>query len=478
MSTPVAAHPPVVASGPTTAKWIWLGVAIIVGLVLAFAPTPQGLTRTGQLVLAITAGTVILWATEVMNNGVASVLMMALLIAVKVPPPRALSGFADPAFWTLLAVLYYGFAMRKTGLAERLSYYILTLFPGTYAGILSAFFAIGFVLALGIPSMTVRTAIMAPIAWAMVQTLGLAPRSKGSALIMLTVVEMAVVPGLAFELGSLNGPVVLKMFADKHLPITWTGYAEVMAVPTLVFCALILLLNLWFLKPEAPLKASTDFARAKLAALGSVKRPEMITAIVVVVSIFLWATNGKLHSFPTFGVGMVAMAVFALSGILQDGDVATGVSWTLLLFLGGIFGLGNVIVDTKITDWMAGLMLPHVGSLIATPMLLLIVVLFAMLALRFLDPTAFIAMPLIFLPLEEPLAKAGIPPLILTAPLLLASAPFWLTYMNFWMAMGDSITGKQGFSRIQLFNVANIYAVSAILSLIVGVFYWRMIGIF
>jgi anion transporter len=464
--------------GLATGKWIWLAVAIVVGLVLAFSPTPQGLTRTGQLVLAITAGTVILWATEVMNNGVASVLMMALLIAVKVPPPRALSGFADPAFWTLLAVLYYGFAMRKTGLAERLSYYILTLFPGTYAGILSAFFVIGFVLALGIPSMTVRTAIMAPIAWAMVQTLGLAPRSKGSALIMLTVVEMAVVPGLAFELGSLNGPVVLKMFADKHLPITWTGYAQVMTVPTLIFCGLILGLNMLLLRPEAPLRASTDFARTKLAALGSIKRPEMITALVVGISIFLWATNGKLHSLPTFAVGMFAMGVFALSGILQDADIATGVSWTLLLFLGGIFGLGNVIVDTKITDWMAGLMLPHVGSLISSPMLLLIVVLFAMLALRFLDPTAFIAMPLIFLPLQEPLAKAGIPPLVLTAPLLLASAPFWMTYMNFWIAMGDSITQKQAFSKMQLFNVANIYAVSAIVALVAGVFYWRMIGIF
>src|ERR1700680_971559 len=256
MSTQVAAHPPVAVSGPTASKWIWLSVALVVGVVVWLSPTPQGLTRTGQLVLAITAGTVVLWATEVMNNGVASVLMMALMIAVKIPPPRALSGFADPAFWTLLAVLYYGFAMRKTGLAERLSSYILTLFPGSYAGILSAFFAIGFVLALGIPSMTVRTAIMAPIAWAMVQSLGLAPRSKGSALIMLTVVEMAVVPGLAFELGSLNGPVVLKMFGDKHIPLTQGSYFEVMAVPTLILCGLILLINQLLLRPEAALSTS------------------------------------------------------------------------------------------------------------------------------------------------------------------------------------------------------------------------------
>jgi len=476
MSTSVAA-PPVAGAGLSSSKTIWLGVAILLGLVIAFLPAPQGLSRTAQLVLAITAFTVVLWATEVMNNGVASVLMMALMIAVKVPPPRALSGFADPAFWTLLAVLYYGFAMRRTGLAERLSYYILTLFPGTYSGILTAFFAIGFVLALGIPSMTVRTAIMAPIAWALVQALGLKPRSKGAALIMLTVVEMAVVPGLAFELGSLNGPVVIKMFADKHVPLDWTSYAKVMTLPTLVFCGLILLLNQLYLKPEEPLRASPEFAKSKLAALGSFKRPELITALVVGVSIVLWATNGKLHSLPTFAVGMIAMAVFAVTGILQDADIGTGVSWTLLLFLGGIFGLGNVLVDNKITDWMASLMLPHVQSLIGTPMLLLIVVLFAMLALRFLDPTAFIAMPLIFLPLQEPLTKAGISPLILTAPLLLASAPFWMPYMNFWIAMGDSITGKQAFSRVQLFNVANIYAVSAIVALVVGVFYWRMLGL-
>src|ERR1700687_1575215 len=187
MSTPVAANPPVAASGLSTTKWIWLAVAIAGGLRLGFSPTAPGLTPTGQLGRAITAGTVVLWATEVMNNGVASVLMMALLIAVKVPPPRALSGFADPAFWTLLAVLYYGFAMRKTGLAERLSYYILTLFPGSYRGVLTAFFVIGFILALGIPSMTVRTAIMAPIAWALCQSLGLSPLSTGTALIIITV---------------------------------------------------------------------------------------------------------------------------------------------------------------------------------------------------------------------------------------------------------------------------------------------------
>jgi anion transporter len=482
MSTSVVATPPKAAAQPTV-KWAWFAIAIVVGLAVGLMPTPQGLTHNAQLVLAIVAFAIVLWAAEVMNNGVASILMMALLIAVaKVPPPRALSGFADPAFWTLLAVLYYGFAMRKTGLAERISYWILSLFPGSYSGILGAFFAIGLVLAMGIPSMTVRTSIMAPIAWALVQTLGLKPRSKGAALIMITVVEMAVVPGLAFELGSLNGPVVIKMFGEKHIPLTQGSYFVVMAVPTLILCGLILVLNQMVLRPEAKLGTSREFVRGKLAALGSFKRQEMITALVVVVSIFLWATQStpnqvRLHPFPSYIVGMVALTVFALSGILQDSDIATGISWTLMLFLGGIFGLQTVIPDAKITDWLASMMVPQMQALVSTPILLLILLALVMLVLRWLDPTAFVALPLVFLPLAEPLAKAGIPPMIVTAPLLLCSAPFWLPYMNFWIAMGDGITARQAWDRGQLALTATLYAIAAIVATVVGYFYWKMVGV-
>ena len=53
---------------------------------------------------------------------------------------------------------------------------------------------------------------------------------------MVTVIEMAVVPGLAFKLGSLNGPVVMKMFDAKHLPLSDGGYVQVMLLPTLIMC--------------------------------------------------------------------------------------------------------------------------------------------------------------------------------------------------------------------------------------------------
>lgn len=467
---------PAAPASASASKWIWAAAALIVGGGLAALPTPEGLSHIGHMILAITAGIAILWASQAINNGVASVLLMALLIYVGVKPPLALSGFGTPPYWTLLAVLFYGFAMKKTGLAERVSYYILSLFPGSYSGILSAFFVIGFVLALGIPSMTVRTAIMVPIAWALVQSLGLAPKSRGCALIIITTVEMAVVPGIAFLYGSLTGPIVAQSFAAKHIAITWGGYAQVTTVPTLILCALILVGNQLILKPEAPLNAPPTFAKDRLAALGPFKRHETITGIVVLLSIALWATD-SIHHLPAFLIGMFALAVFAFAGIVTDADMPTGVPWSLLLFLGGIFGLANVIQEYKITDWLAGYIVPVAMSISGSLILVMVVLSIAMYLLRFLDPSSFIAVAVLFLSVVDVMAKVGIPPLVTNAPIILASVPFWASYQNFWIAMGEGLTGNQGFAAKERVLLASAYAVFTIVALVISIGYWKLIGI-
>jgi DASS family divalent anion:Na+ symporter len=472
MATAIA---PSATSTTTRVKWLPLLLAIAIGLALYFMPAQHGLTRIGQTALAITAFTIVLWACGVMNNGVASVLMMALLIPAGAKPSLALSGFSSGSWWVLLAVLYYGFAMQKTGLAARISYYILSLFPASYSGILAAFFLIGTALSLGIPSMTVRTAIMVPIAWALVQSLDLKPRSNGSALIMLTTVEMAVVPGLGLLYGSLDGPVVASMFEVKHLPLSYLAYARVLELPVLVLCALIVFGNQWVLKPERALNASPEFVRNKLRELGSFKRDEMITAAIVVCSIVFWATD-RWHHLPSFFAGMVGLSIFALAGIVGNADIAGGVSWTLLLFMGGIFSLSNVLTEYKITDWLAGYFVPVAQHLTFSAVVLLAVVAIAMLAVRFLDPSGFIAIAVLFIPIVDTTSLAGIPPLVLTAALLIPSVPFWATYQNFWVAMGEGITEGLAFGDAERVRLANMYGVFAVLTVAASTVYWKLIG--
>jgi di/tricarboxylate transporter len=174
---------------------------------------------------------------------------------------------------------------------------------------------------------------------------------------------------------------------------------------------------------------------------------------------------------------MLAIAVFAFSGILKDSEISTGVSWPLLLFIGGIFGLANVIQEYKVTDWIAGFFVPVVHQLTASVIVLTIVVALAMYALRFLDPSSFIAISVLFLSVVDVTRAAGIPPLVLMAPIIIASVPFWMLYQNFWLAMGDGLTGSEAFTAGHRVRLANTYAVAVLITLALSVGYWKIIGI-
>src|ERR1700749_318963 len=95
------APPPVAAAGPSGKKWAILAVAALLGLGIAYMPTPHGLSHIAQLGVGITAFTAVLWASQIVNNGIASLFMMGLLMLAGVKPPLALSGFGGGSFWVL-----------------------------------------------------------------------------------------------------------------------------------------------------------------------------------------------------------------------------------------------------------------------------------------------------------------------------------------------------------------------------------------
>jgi di/tricarboxylate transporter len=252
--------------------------AIVVAAAIKLQPAIGPLDPVAQSALAIIAMAVMLWVVDALNVGVTAILAIGLLIIAGVPSNVALGGFATGAFWILVSVLFFGTAMQKTGLARRIAYRLLLLFRPSFAGISSAFMLIGFVLALGVPSMTVRTAIMVPIAFALVQAVKLPLPSRGAALIVLGSFEMAVLPGCAVLTGSLWGPFIAGLFANAGLPISWFEYARVLAIPTLVWCGLIVVVNLLVMRPEATAGMNKDVVREETRQLGAMTSAELATA--------------------------------------------------------------------------------------------------------------------------------------------------------------------------------------------------------
>ncbi|MFA6108479.1 MAG: SLC13 family permease [Candidatus Latescibacterota bacterium] len=454
-----------------------LGAAagVLVAVAVWALPSVGTLDPLGQRALAIIALGVVFWATDVLNAGITALLVLGLMLACGVPGAVALKGFASSAFWILVSVLFFGYAMDKSGLARRIAYRILQVFPATYTGILFAFLSIGFVLTLGIPSMTVRTAILMPIAWALVQAIGLGLPSRGSALIILSTFEMAVLPGCALLTGALWGPYLTGLFASQQIPLTWLDYARVMFVPTMIWCVLVLVGNLLVLRPEGQPGVTRDLASAELVKLGPMSRSETITAAIVAVSVLAWVTQ-PWHKVPAEAIGMLALSALFAGQVLTAPEIGTGIPWHLAIFVGGALSVSTVITTYKISDWMAGFIVPAVEPVAGSALLLVVVLALGVMAMRFVDPVGFITIAAFFLALVGVAPAWGVGPIVLAGIVVLPLHVFWFNYQNIWIVMTEGITKRQAYLDGDRIKLATVYAVATVLALGIAVGYWKLIG--
>jgi di/tricarboxylate transporter len=456
-------------------KTIGAAASIIIALIILLLPTPKGLDPIGHRALAIIVLAVGFWATDVLNTGITAVMALGLLIIAKVPPANALSGFATSAFWILVSVLFFGKAMEKTGLAKRISYGVLTIFRPTYNGIIFAFMVIGFILAFGIPSMTVRIAIMVPIAWALVKSLEIPLPSRGSALIILSTFEMAVLPGCAILTGSLWGPYLTGLYGSVNLPLSWLGYAKVMALPTLFWCVLILVANRMFLAPEKSVLITREAIRDNLKKLGPMSRPEKWAGLIICLAVAAWITQ-PLHHVPAEAIGMIALTLLFAAKVLGPAEIATGIPWGLVLFVGGLLSLTAVITTFKISAWLGTYIVPAVQSFASNPWFLVTAIAVLVVAMRFIDPAGMITIGIFFLALQEFFTAKAMNPLVLVGAILLPLHVFWFSYQNLWMIMTDGITEKKAYTDRDRFRTATIYIGVSLVAAWISVAYWKMIG--
>jgi sodium-dependent dicarboxylate transporter 2/3/5 len=442
----------------------------IIGAVLSAAASaavlfllkPAGLDPAGHKALAVIVLAVGFWATDVLASGITAVGALGLLLAFRIPPATALAGFSSSAFWILISVLFFGRAMEKTGLARRISYRILLIFKPTYNGIIFAFLVIGVILAFGIPSMTVRTAIMIPIAWAIVQALELPLPGRGSALIILSTFQMAVLPGCAILTGALWGPYLTGLYNSLKLPITWLGYAKVMAVPTIILCVLVLLANRLALAPKAGAPTTREIVREQYRKLGAMTSAEKLTALVIGLS--------------AEAIGMMALTLLFAAKVLVPAEIGTGISWNLALFVGGVLSLSAVITAFKISAWLGNFIIPAIQPFAGNPWLLLTAIAALVVVMRFIDPVGFITIGIFFLTLHDFIAARGMDPLVLVGAIYLPLHIFWFPYQNIWTVITEGVTGKKAYTDGDRFKSSFLYLGAALIALWASIFYWKLIG--
>lgn len=455
-------------------------LAVVLAAIIAWMRPFSGLSVQGNGIIALTLVCLALWIfrTGSLPYLAGGAILLAGGLLYKLPLSVVTSGYTSSAVWVLVPALFFGFALIKTGLGKRIAYFVLKTFEPGYLTICISWFIIGLVLSALTPSITVRFAIVMPIAISLVEACNLGARSKGSALVCFTAWGTALLPGIGWQTGSLWGIFMLGFYPQEMKPLATPGaWFQYMAFPWFLIAILFLVLLYMVFKPKEPLKLSREAFRDQYRNLGRITRDEIICAVILLGALVLFSTD-KWTGIKTPEAAMIAFAALMLSGIIKLPDISSGVNWDIINFFAVVMSLTTMFVEAGVSDWAKPIIEPGILSLAGSPLTFLLVGTVVLWAIRFIDiPWGFTTIALlapVFIPLYQ---KFGLHPVLVSVSVIAAGNSFFLGYHQPFIVMGDALTDSKAWTGRHVSTAGLLYAVAVIIGILVSSIYWRAMGL-
>jgi di/tricarboxylate transporter len=462
-----------------------LGFALAVTtavVVIAARPFSADLGGTAHLVLGGVMVTLAIWIFKPidLSYSAGGLFLGCFMLAIGVRPAVVFSGFVQPAVWTLVPALFFGYSLAKAGLGRRVALAVMRLVKPSYPSLVLAWVAIGLALSALTPSITVRVSIVMPIAVECSRLCGLEAGSRGNSLILLTAFAMALLPGAGWLSGSLWGPILTGMYdATPGLEglVTFDGWLGVMLLPAMMSTALLVAGSLALLAPKEPLpQEALDAIKAQAG--DKIGRDEAVTAIVL-VAVFAGFLTSRLHGVPDAALCLAAVFTLFAAGVLTPTDFNTGINWELVFFIAMALGLGPVFAESGVSQWLASIVVPVIAIIAANPWLFAFTMLAALFAWRFLDVAMFIPTIAIMVPILPAIQDAyHVNPLVWLPILVMAANCFFMAYQNLWAMMGRSIAGDRAWPASHMAAYGLLYFASCLLTMLAAVPMWMNAGLF
>lgn len=416
-----------------------------------------------------------LWLTELVPLAAASLLIPVVMVVANVTDPGTV---LQPFFHPIVVLFFAGFllaeGMHRTGVDRIIALMILKRASLEPAYLMITMMALTAFLSMWM-SNTASVAIIIPIALAV---MGRIPEEGGRTgfrrALVLGIAYSATVGGIGSAIGTPANILAMTMlsdFAGADLTfVDWFAYGLPIVVLMVPVIWLYLLLVFRVQLRRAGTHLSHEAYDQELKSLGRLSREQRLLLIVFFAVVALWLTD-RWHQIHPAMIALGGVLVLFFTDTIKKEDV-NRINWNALLTFGGGLALGNMLVLTGVSDWLA----LQLTGLVALPPLLVVFLVAGLTLLigAFISNTACAAM---LIPLAIPLAQIlHMDPRLLVAVIAIASS------IDFALVVGTPPT-MMAYST-GLFDTRDIFKRGAILDLIgilllsFGVIYiWRWLGV-
>lgn len=331
----------------------FIGIFIIV--LAIFLPTPDGLSRNGQLMIGILGFAAFFWSTEPIPVEATSLLIMILPpIFNIIGSDVVFSEFGNSAVFFLLGAFILAASIEKYELHNRIALKLLNLFgydPKTFT---FGLFFVGAFLSLLMPAHAVA-ALMYPIVVNILRDLELTPKKSNFGIVAaLSLTFGTSIGSWGTLLGGARNPLTIGFLSEMGVDINFLEWM-IMTIPVVIVSLPIVWFIVIKLYPlevkKREMKEVKDNLKNQVRELGSFSRGEILTTLVFVSTIVLWVFFST-----TIGVAIISL-IGAISlfffNLMTWEDVEKRVPWGIILLYGGAITLGVSLTKTGAAEWIA-----------------------------------------------------------------------------------------------------------------------------
>jgi len=462
---------------PALSRWMGGFLGLTVWAYLWFWTPDIGLEPTAIKLLALLSLTLIYWVFWVFPDyGVALIFPLGLIVTGLGTPETALGGFVSTTWFMTLGVLGLGAAITGSGLFYRMSLQLVRFVPLTYVWQTVALGFMGIVVTALIPQQSARTTIISQMLLNLSESLGYKNPSKASTGLYAASFLGLGQLGFLYLTGSTATLLAWGLLpSDVREQFTWGYWFAAVLPPTLVVIAVVLVgINLLY-RPESKAQVSYKMVETQLQILGPLSQREWITLGMLCFMVIGWLTI-SYHGIHGAWISLIGFCVLINTGVLGGGMLKKGIDWELLIYLGVMVGIPPLLSKARIDEWLVSILSPLILPFVESPFLSFVIIALIAYAVRlaFTSRLTVITLLLALAPLS---VDMGISPWVMTIIILMGSEVWFFPYQIDWHTLANSTTEGKGFTYELMCRINPFYALAYILALLVGIPYWRYLGL-
>jgi L-tartrate/succinate antiporter len=372
---------------------------VVVAIIIALLPVPEGLPQHAWYFFAIFAGVIVGLMFEPLPGGAVGLIgvtLVTLLARWVLYGPAdlakpgfnpanaalswALSGFSNSTVWLIFGAFMFALGYEKTGLGRRIA---LMLVKAMGRKTLTLGYAVAIadtILAPFTPSNTARSGgTIYPVIRNLPPLYDSQPnqpsrRRVGSYLMWVAIAATSVTSSLFLTGLAPNLLAVELVKKTAKVELQWVDWFIAAAPAAVLLLIFVPLLAYWLYPPEV--KQGTEvpqWAAQEITKLGAISGREINLAVLVVIALLLWIFGGD-HVNATTAALIVISLMLLINVVTWDDITKNFTAWNTLAWFATLVALADGLTRVGFIKWFAEAVASHMAGFTPLHAILLLLV--------------------------------------------------------------------------------------------------------